>query len=154
MGSDSPSSFHSTRVRGDVIDNLPPMPSGKTLISLQNCTVTSNQTGTRRRVDSTILVGSLTTEGPSADTELDLGHYAFARLAVTAHNDRPFAEAPVVGVALEHGTIEAALNADGYLDVLLPPGEHLAYACAEPPVRAWITVQADAEDAGIVRLQF
>jgi hypothetical protein len=77
--------------------------------------------------------------------------HAFARLQVVVDGARS-AEAVFVGASFPHATIEAPINADGQLDILAPAGRHPVYIRRHPVALQWLTVEADVEDAGTVRL--
>jgi hypothetical protein len=124
---------------------------GPIALILRDCLVVSHAPSMERRLPSFVLTTEITANQARQDiVDVHVGPHAFARIALG--HTVPVGEPPVVGIVLDDATLEAPVNREGYVDVLLPAGDRLVYLHHRPAVRTSFTVLPNQRDAGTVTL--
>ena len=133
----------------NVVD-LPSTTAGRIVIVGHEIVVQSRLTPALRRVAALVVETELTSLDLSrGNADILVDFRAFARLVAAR---TPSGEHTTIGVSLEGATLELTPNDEGYVDVLLPLGKNLIYLLSEPPVRRWMTIESESEDAGVLNL--
>jgi hypothetical protein len=131
----SPSVSPTATLRSNTVEYPALDHPGDYLLTINNCTVKSQKSGVARRVHSFTMRATITAEAVARGVaEVPVHFHALLRICVVGHNNEPVSGRPIVGFVLDQLTIEVSVNEDGYLDLLVPPGEYMAYLLEEPSV--------------------
>jgi hypothetical protein len=127
---------------------------GENQLIFSSCLVRSRATGVAWRIP----VFRLTTWVSDVDiaagiAQVVVGFHAFAHIAAIEADDQPLARDHVVGVSLPKMSIEVKGPQRTPLNVLLPPGEYVAYLAGPDRLQVIFPVHFGQEDDGPIWLR-
>jgi len=117
----------------NVVESLPLTHSDDLLVWIRDCRIRWTGSGEQRRVDIYPVRVSITDEDlrrGSTSVEIDP---SFVRLQFGGEQWTP-ERSHVMGISSKFGTVEVHLRDKYVLDLLLDPGEYVAYVSTPPPV--------------------
>lgn len=141
------------RIHDDLIIGVAIQRPGDVALTFQDCVVRSRSTQVSYRIRAMSHMAHLTREDLIAGrAEIDLGPLTRVRLTIAGENGSG-SRSGTIGIALLHTTLEAHTGPGGYVECLLPPGEHQVYTLEENPIRYHLKIAGNVEDAGTITLR-
>jgi hypothetical protein len=153
-GEGLPSPVGSVRVRGNAIADVDVTEPGPLAAMAYACTVRFLDSGESRRISFVEIAGQISADDVRRGRcDLQVPRLAAARIEVVDPQGNTLADTPAIGLVADGVTIELPGTGRAPLDVLLKPGEYLAYIRDRAETTRAFAVRGGDEDLGVITLQ-